>query len=184
MKELISSIETFVTDSPEMDETKQRFLQFIEENKDCLLRSNLKGHLTASAFVVDFNANKILLLHHKKLEKWLQPGGHCDGDCNTLHVAIKEVFEETGIKIFPKNQEIVDLDIHPIPGKNLVPEHNHFDIRYLFLADSNIPLVKNHESIALQWVELDALHEFTKEESLLRFSRKFSHYKNLNKYSL
>ena len=184
MISLLQSIKKYNPDNVEIEITKQRFLQFIEQNSNCLLRSNLNGHITASAFVVDFNANKLLLLHHKKLNKWLQPGGHCDGEENTLSVAIKEVFEETGIQIIPKNQVIIDLDIHTIPEKNQIPEHEHFDIRYLFEANSNSNIVKNHESIALKWVEIDAISLFTEEESISRFVRKFSQYKKLYTNSL
>jgi 8-oxo-dGTP pyrophosphatase MutT (NUDIX family) len=93
------------------------------------------------------DADKILLIHHRKLNKWLQPGGHCDGDTDTLAVAIKEVEEETGVVIKPNDQVIIDLDIHRIPERKGIPAHDHYDVRYLLEADSSLPLLQNHETL-------------------------------------
>ena len=151
---------------------KERFSEFRKAHPDCFERSLAVGHITASAFVFDMVRNKILLIHHKKLNKWLQPGGHCDGDSDTLAVAIKEVFEETGLKIEKADQKIFDLDIHVIPELKGIGEHEHFDIRYLFNADSSLPLLQNHETNQLKWINLNELSDYTSEESLHRMKNK------------
>lgn len=133
------------------------------------------GHITASAWIIDPEQSKVLLLHHKKLARWLQPGGHADGERNCLEVAIREAHEETGISglIAPTNH-IFDLDIHDIPARDNVPAHKHFDIRYLLLADSHYPLVCSSESTEVRWVEFSGLPNFSEEASLLRMLKKFS----------
>lgn len=153
---------------------KKRFIEFVQKNTDCFERHLESGHITASAFILDPEKNKILLLHHKKLNKWLQPGGHCDGDKDTLSVAIKEVFEETGLVIENQDQPIFDLDIHTIPENKGIPEHEHFDVRYLLLADSKIPLIQNHETNQLKWVDLSEFENYTTEESLKRMKNKLA----------
>ena len=153
---------------------KKRFIEFVQNNEDCFDRNLEVGHITASAFIFDPNNDKTLLLHHKKLNKWLQPGGHCDGDKDTLSVAIKEVFEETGLVIINQAQPIFDLDIHMIPENKGIPEHEHFDVRYLLLADSKIPLIQNHETNQLKWVHLLEMENFTTEESLRRMKNKLT----------
>lgn len=153
---------------------KKRFIEFVQKNEDCFERHLEIGHITASAFIFDPKNNKILLLHHKKLNKWLQPGGHCDGDKDTLSVAIKEVFEETGLLIKNQGQPIFDLDIHTIPENKGIPDHEHFDVRYLLLADSKLPLVQNHETNQLKWVDLSEMENYTTEESLRRMKNKLT----------
>lgn len=172
MNPLIEKIQALSAGSREEIRVRDRFIDFIRNNSDCFLRSNLKGHITASAFVIDRDTCKILLIHHKKLDKWLQPGGHCDGDEDTLRVAIKEVFEETGVQILRRDQQIVDLDIHTIPERKGVPEHEHFDVRYLFATDSTKPLTRNHETLALQWIPFEDIRKFTVEDSVLRILEK------------
>lgn len=174
MNPLIEKIQALPTRNREEIQIRDRFIDFIRNHPDCFLRSNLKGHITASAFVIDPIAGKILLIHHKKLNKWLQPGGHCDGEEDTLAVAIKEVFEETGLQILRDGQQIVDLDIHTIPDRKEVPEHEHFDVRYLFESDSAKPLAQNHETLALQWIPFEDIRNYTDEASVLRILDKIN----------
>jgi 8-oxo-dGTP pyrophosphatase MutT (NUDIX family) len=172
MKEILELLSAYNCASDSEISIKKRFIEFVEINKDCFERHLLIGHITASAFIFDPKNHKTLLLHHKKLNKWLQPGGHCDGEQDTLAVALKEVFEETGLRIENLGQEIFDLDIHIIPENKGVPEHEHFDVRYLLLADSEIPLVQNHETNQLKWIDLSEMEEYTTEESLMRMKNK------------
>jgi 8-oxo-dGTP pyrophosphatase MutT (NUDIX family) len=154
-------------------QTKSRFITFIKENKDCFERTLNIGHITASAFVVDKINKKILLIHHKKLNRWLQPGGHCDGNNDVLAVARKEVFEETGIYIKIKKTDVFfDLDIHTIPKHKTIKEHDHFDVRFLFAANSNLNLKSNEESNELKWIDVEKINEYTEEESILRMTKK------------
>lgn len=174
MNPLIARINSLPPGNREEMLIRSRFTDFIENHPDCFFRSNLKGHITASAFVIDRVAGKILLIHHKKLDKWLQPGGHCDGDEDTLSVAIKEVFEETGVQIPRQDQQVIDLDIHTIPERKDVPEHEHFDVRYLFESDSTRPLTRNHETLALKWIPFQEIRKYTGEESVLRILGKIN----------
>ena len=128
-----------------------RFRTFMDSHDDCLVRSCRPGHLTASACVVDPNRNKTLLLLHKKLGRWLQPGGHADGDGNLAHVAWREAFEETGIDGLKILLPSVDLDIHPIPAHGSDPEHLHYDVRFIVLSPPNAAVRANDESIETGW---------------------------------
>ncbi|MDZ7646212.1 MAG: NUDIX hydrolase [Cytophagales bacterium] len=92
----------------------------------------MPGHITGSAWIVDPSNTQALLVHHAKLNKWVQPGGHADGDENILQVALREAEEETGLKNFKVlSDPPFDVDIHLIPERADFPEHFHFDIRYL-----------------------------------------------------
>ncbi len=151
---------------------KAKFEEFIAQHPDAYLRSNLERHITASAFVID--QDKILLIHHRKLNKWLQPGGHCDGETDTLAVAIKEVEEETGVRILAQDQPIIDLDIHQIPERKGIPAHDHYDVRYLLEADARLPPLQNHETLDLRWIPLSEIEQYTTEESILRVTRQIN----------
>lgn len=118
-------------------------------------RENTAGHITASAFILNESRDKILLMHHAKLDRWLQPGGHCDGIEDTHFVALKEAYEETGLThIASISKEIFDVDIHEIPARNDTGAHLHYDIRYLFTAKEALAVPGNHESHAVEWVSL------------------------------
>jgi 8-oxo-dGTP pyrophosphatase MutT (NUDIX family) len=122
--------------------------------------------------VFDPKAAAVLLMHHKKLQKWLQPGGHCDGNSNFIEVAQKELWEETGLKLNPVSSEAFDLDIHSIPASSAESAHLHYDWRVLFTADSRAPMPKNDEGNLVKWVPLLEISEHTREESILRMVRK------------
>ncbi|MFA6456416.1 MAG: NUDIX domain-containing protein, partial [Bacteroidota bacterium] len=108
-------------------------------------------------------------------EKWLQLGGHSDGDPDPLNVALREAEEESGIPgIIPLSKEIFDVDVHPIPARKNVPEHFHYDIRYLFEADDTHSLTITPESKDLAWIPLNDIEQFSTEESILRMVRKLT----------
>ena len=150
---------------PEEATFKDRFYQLLQE-PFCFERKNLKGHFTGSCWVTNESLDKVLLLHHVKLDRWLQPGGHADGNTDLLAVAKKELEEETGIlSHLSIGPGIFDLDIHVIPERKNVPEHEHFDVRFHFIVADNISLIINEESNALQWVPLDSVIELTNYEA-------------------
>jgi 8-oxo-dGTP pyrophosphatase MutT (NUDIX family) len=148
-------------------------IRFVEEHADCLLRSCAPGHLTGSAWVVSPDRRRTLLTHHLKLNKWLQLGGHADGDGDLLAVAWREAREESGLErmraIAP---EIYDLDRHWIPPRKNDPGHYHYDLRFMFEADPGEPLAISSESKDLAWVDLAGVAVLNPEESMARMVRK------------
>lgn len=142
--------------------------QFIEllQHPDAFQRTHLPGHITGSAWIVDVSKSKALLIHHAKLNRWLQPGGHADGDENVLRVALREAEEETGVKEYKILLEgIFDLDIHLIPDRKDFPAHLHYDLRYLVQADTLDELILSDESFNVAWISFDELPAFTENNS-------------------
>lgn len=154
------------------EEALRRFERFIRRQPDCLLRSSLAGHLTAAAAVVDPRRGRLLLVHHKKLGRWLQPGGHADGEADLLAVALRETREETGVEAQALSPAPFDLDIHPIPARRGVPEHLHYDVRFLLGADSTAPTRANAEVHAVAWVALREIETLDPDASLRRLEGK------------
>ncbi len=148
-------------------------IRFVEAYPDCLLRTQLSGHLTGSAWVVDVSRTRTLLTHHRKLDKWLQLGGHADGDPDLLAVALREASEESGLtRLRAVTPEIFDLDRHWIPERKTEPAHWHYDLRFMIEADPNEPLTVTHESKDLAWVEVARVTTLNPEESMARMVRK------------
>lgn len=156
-KEFIETYELLKRYTPVYPEeifAKDKMLEVLIKCDDCFLRSCRVGHFTASAFLLNKEKTHVCLMHHAKLDKWMQVGGHCDGDVNVLNVAIKEAQEESGIKdIKPLQTEIFDIDMHLIPSNPKEEAHYHFDIRFLLHAYKDDTLIKNHESKDLAWFE-------------------------------
>jgi 8-oxo-dGTP pyrophosphatase MutT (NUDIX family) len=160
------------TDGHETEMNKM-IIEFVRANKNCFDRDLLEGHITASALIVNRQRTHILMTHHHKLDKWLQLGGHSDGDPNPLNVALREAAEESGIAgIVPVSEDIFDVDVHPIPARKNVPEHFHYDIRFLFEADDSLDLTISPESKDLAWIPLTGIEKYTTEESIIRMVRK------------
>lgn len=155
-------------------------IAFVEQHPDCFDRSLLTGHVTGSAWVVSPDRQQIVLIHHRKLDRWFQPGGHADGDPDVARVALKEAEEETGLtdlKLVRSTGEqapIFDVDVHTIPARKEVPEHRHYDIRFMVEADPKKAFVQNEETQDIQWVSLKKVNEYTQEESIVRMVKKMS----------
>ncbi len=125
-------------------------------------RDHLPGHITGSGWIVNENFSSVLLVLHAKLSRWLQPGGHADGDENVLAVALREAGEETGIKKFKiLRPSVFDIDIHPIPTRKDFSEHLHYDVRFLLQASEQDPLIISDESNDLKWFPLDEIESLT-----------------------
>ena len=144
----------------------------MDSHPDCFHRSCRLGHITGSAWVVDTTGDRVLLVYHRKLGRWLQPGGHCDGDPDALAVALRETCEESGLDVRSLDDTIFDIDVHGIrpvaasPGTStstcaswLRAEHDRFAV--------------SEESHALAWVPAAGLGALTDEESVLRMARKW-----------
>ncbi|NRA73566.1 MAG: NUDIX hydrolase [Rickettsiales bacterium] len=152
-------------------------LDFLERCEDCFDRSCRVGHFTASSWLVSKDLSKVLLMHHKKLNFWVQLGGHCDGDSNVMRVAVKEACEESGIKdITPLRDDIFDIDMHLIPQIKQDQPHYHFDIRFL-LKTNHDNLVMNDEANSLRWFAPDKENLPTSSPSILRMLNKWRQYK-------
>lgn len=134
-------------------------LDFFLDHPDAAERTCAAGHLTGSALVVDATGARTLLMLHRKLGRWFQPGGHADGDANLAAVARREAAEETGIAGLRVALPAIDVDVHRVepPGG---AAHLHLDVRFLVVAPPGALEQANHESLALRWVteaDLDSL---------------------------
>lgn len=149
-------------------------IRFVTTEPECLWRACVPGHLTGSAWIVDAARERTLLTHHLKLEKWLQLGGHADGDGDLLAVALREGTEESGLtRLRAVSAEIFDVDRHWIPARKTEPAHWHYDVRFMIEADPAEPLVRAaNESKELAWVPVSRVTALNPEESMARMVRK------------
>ncbi len=132
---------------------RRRLLDFAARHRDALHRSCAPGHLTASAWVVNHEATHGLVLLHAKIGRWLQPGGHADGESSLASVALREATEETGIEGLEVWSDPVDIDVHLfVNRKRTEPDHLHFDVRFLVCAPRGAVARGNHESEGLRWI--------------------------------
>jgi 8-oxo-dGTP pyrophosphatase MutT (NUDIX family) len=134
----------------DQDATRATMLGFAAEHPDAVHRSCAEGHFTGSALVLDASGRRTALLFHRKLQRWLQPGGHADGDANLAAVALREAREETGLLGLRLDPVPVDLDIHRVAPPGDGP-HLHLDVRFLVVAPPGAALQGNHESERLGW---------------------------------
>jgi 8-oxo-dGTP pyrophosphatase MutT (NUDIX family) len=153
------------------DDQRDRILAFLEAHPDALHRSCPDGHLTASALVVDATGDRALLMHHRKLDKWLQMGGHADGDADLAAVALKEAFEESGIDglTLANRDTPVDLDVHEVRPPH-EPPHLHLDVRFVAVAPAGCVATGNDESHEVRWVDLDDLARTHDEPGMRRLA--------------
>ena len=160
-----------ISSSSESDLAREKILEFITEHNDALHRTCVEGHLTGSAMIIESSYERVLVMLHKKLGIWLQPGGHADGEGYLSNVAFREAFEETGINNLALWTTAIDCDVHKIPEFGDEKEHFHFDLTYLLLAPEKAVIKRNHESTDMRWVTLEELKALTGEERLQRIAR-------------
>ncbi len=150
---------------------RQRVLALLDEHGAALAdRSTAPAHLTGSALVVDAAGERVVLLLHTKLQRWLQPGGHADGDLDLAGVALKEAGEETGIEGLEVVLPAVDLDVHRVDHRDPLGEHLHLDLRFVVLAPPGAVERPNHESTDLRWVTWAELPDAVDEPGILRLA--------------
>lgn len=155
--------------NPDRDHEREQILSLLTEHGAALAdRTTMPGHLTGSALVVNHSGTHVLLLFHSKLQRWLQPGGHADGDHDLAAVALREATEETGIDGLAVLLPAVDVDIHRIPALGDMDSHLHLDLRFVVVAPEGAIPHKNHESEALRWVTPQELADMTDEAGLVR----------------
>jgi 8-oxo-dGTP pyrophosphatase MutT (NUDIX family) len=169
---LLGLIDEYAHRYPDERAVVARFRELLAEHPRCFERDCWAGHITGSAWLVNPAGTHVLLTHHRKLGRWLQLGGHSDGDPDTLQVAIREAEEESGLAVKSLEDAILDLDVHPIPARKTDPEHFHFDVRFSFVALAESFSV-SQESLELAWVEIDDLESHTDEPSMLRMAGKW-----------
>ena len=152
----------------------QRTIAFIKSNEFPMDQNLKDGHLTGSAWVVNRERTKALFTHHKKLNMWLQLGGHAElSDESIKDTAIREAQEESGLQsIRLLSQEILSVDIHLIPAHNGFPDHLHYDIQFLFEADEQESLSLSKESKDLKWIVFEDIHKYNDELSIRRMLEK------------
>lgn len=169
---LEKKLEHFCAQNPGRKAAAQRILEFIRSTPNCFERSHTAGHITGSAWLLNPAGDKVLMTLHRKLKRWLQPGGHADGESDTLAVALREAEEESGISgITAVNGDIFDVDVHLIPARPGEAAHYHYDIRYLLRAPHE-QFVISDESEALEWWSAADFAERRKQtdEAVLRMA--------------
>ena len=171
--QVISQLQAYPTAAPRDEEAKELFIGFAFDHADCCERTLPLGHFTGSAWLVSADGERVLLTHHRKLDRWLQLGGHADGDIDLAQVALKEAGEESGLEGLRVDAgEIFDLDRHWIPQRGDVPGHWHYDARYVVRAGESEDYVVGEESLDLAWREIAPLADDA-DESLGRMARKW-----------
>jgi 8-oxo-dGTP pyrophosphatase MutT (NUDIX family) len=136
---------------------RDAFLGFAAAHADCCERTLAPGHFTGSAWLVSADGRRVLLTHHRKLDRWLQLGGHADGDGDLARVALREAEEESGMTGLRLEGGVFDLDRHLIPARGTEPAHWHYDVRFVVRATASEAFVVNEESHALAWREIAAI---------------------------
>ncbi|MDF1816784.1 MAG: NUDIX hydrolase [Verrucomicrobiales bacterium] len=170
---LLDLIQIYAAAHPGEAETVAKFREFIGRCPDCFERSLREGHITGSAWVVDRQGKRVLLTHHRKLNIWVQLGGHADGNPDIEAVALQEAKEESGLGQLRAEPGIFDMDIHLIPARKDEPAHYHYDIRFVVRHDGDGDFVVSEESHDLAWIEANDLEKVTTEESMIRMQRKW-----------
>ena len=149
-------------------------VEFAEQHPDCCERTLTPGHFTGSCWLVSKDGQRVLLTHHKKLERWLQLGGHADGDSDLAQVALREAEEESGLTDLVVEPQIFDLERHAIPARGSDPEHYHHDVRFVVQATGSEEFVVSDESHAPAWRVIEELvDDADAEESIRRMARKW-----------
>ncbi len=160
------------TDESEADDLS-RIRAFVSLHAQPFDRAIPQGHLTASALVLTADGQRVLLLFHAKLRRWLQPGGHAEaGETQGEAIALREALEETGVPgllLHPDAPRPLDVDVHDIPARGDEPAHEHLDLRYLVIADpSAVIQPAEGESTKVRWFAWDELPALDLDHGLRR----------------
>ena len=147
-----------------------RMQRFARELDDPLSREQPDAHFTASALVVDPSRSRTFLIRHRKLGRWLQPGGHVESEDETLlDAALREAREETGFAVRPAREEPLDVDVHEFPARDGRPAHLHLDVRFLLVADGTSMTAPAEEG---EWFDRSAALSIADEAGLRRLIEK------------
>ena len=174
---LLQAIADYRGRFPEEAAVADRFTSFVTAHPDCFERSCVPGHVTGSAWLVSHDRSRFLLTHHRKLGRWLQLGGHADGDADPAATALREAGEESGIgalELLAIDGAVrpLDLDAHLIPARGDEPAHIHYDVRYLVVAPPRAMTTISDESLDLRWFPADRPLAVTADDSVRRLQAK------------
>jgi len=153
---------------PDQGAVAAQFAQFLASHPDVFHRHHPPGHFTGSAWLVSGEGERVLLTHHRKLGRWLQLGGHADGDEDLARVALREACEESGLLGLSVEEAIFDLDRHRIPARGSEPEHWHYDVRFVVHAGGDESFQVSEESLDLAWRSIAGLLEDPETDASIR----------------
>lgn len=166
---LKENLEKYIPYNEQEEVDKKIMLNYINDFEDILTRQNEYGHFTSSAFVLNKERTKILMIYHKIYNSWAWTGGHSDGDSDLLYVAMKETKEETGVKnVSPIFRDIYSIELinvngHEKKGK-YVGSHVHLNVTYLLEVDEKEEIhIKEDENSAVMWIPINNILEVTSE---------------------
>ena len=170
----LADVDSYAIRHVDEREVVDQFREFMRDHVDAAQRELATGHLTGSAWLVSADGKRVLLTHHRKLQRWLQFGGHADGDVDLVAVALREAEEESGLRDLAIERDIFDLDRHWIPDHGAVPGHWHYDLRYVVRCCGDEQFAVSEESLALAWRDIEEMIGAPEyDESLQRMARKW-----------
>lgn len=171
---LAAEFDAFAQQWPGQADTAREFTRFLGSADDVFERSHLFGHFTGSSWLVSADGRRVLLTHHRKLDRWLQLGGHADGEEDLARVALVEAEEESGLAGLVLEGGLFDLDRHLIPARKADPDHYHYDVRYVVRATASEAYVVGDESHDLAWRPIGELvKEPGLDDSVRRMARRW-----------
>ncbi|OJV66686.1 MAG: hypothetical protein BGO41_04490 [Clostridiales bacterium 38-18] len=173
-EQLISLLNAYTPYEASDELSKQKTLDFIASNDVIYGTLNPHGHITASSWLINFIGDSVLMTHHKKLDLWLQLGGHTELNESIQQSAMRETIEESGLKALDfVDAEIFDIDVHEIPLRKNQASHYHYDIRFLIRQTTEEGFTISDESNALKWVKLTEVNRLTNQRSVIRMVEKY-----------
>jgi 8-oxo-dGTP pyrophosphatase MutT (NUDIX family) len=176
----VNQIKEYIPYNQQEMKDKELILKCISNFPDILTRDNTIAHVTSSGYIVNKTRDKVLMIYHNIYKSWAWTGGHADGDCDLLKVAIKEACEETGLKnVTPVNGQILSLDVLNVRGHikygEYVSSHLHLSVAYLLEADENDTLIINKEETSgVKWLPINELHIHCNEPYMVAIYNKFN----------
>jgi 8-oxo-dGTP pyrophosphatase MutT (NUDIX family) len=171
---LFALFDDYASRHPQEQEVAAQFAAFLRSAPTVFERSHAEGHFTGGAWLVSADGTRVLLTHHRKLGRWLQLGGHADGDADLARVALREAEEESGLSQLEVDARPFDIDCHWIPARGSEPGHWHYDVRYVVRAGGSEDFVVSEESLDLAWRQVAELAaDPAADESLRRMAEKW-----------
>lgn len=170
--ELIESIQRYQEEYP-MEDGPEAVMEFIGSTDNFFGRDSLFGHITCSAWVLNAERSEVVLVKHRRLNRWIQPGGHIEPFETPLEAAFREGVEETGILgLIPWKKDLFHVSVHYFPAGKDGPAHYHYDLRYLLFAPPDRELVETDEVDGVRWVRLAEIREYTEEPTIIDMTEK------------